>query len=48
VAVASTYNNIGFVHEQLGNFQKALEYYEKSLEINIKSLRGAHVNVAGT
>ncbi len=44
VAVLSTYNNIGLVHEQLGNFQKALEIDEKTLDIDIKSLGWAHVS----
>ncbi len=46
--MASTYNNIGLVHKKLGNFPKALEYYEKSLEIKIECLGGAHVKVAET
>ncbi len=40
VDVARTYGNMGCVEESLGNFQKALEYHEKSLEIKIKSLGG--------
>ncbi len=33
---------------KLGNFQKALEYHEKALEIRIKSLGPHHVAVATT
>ncbi len=42
VDVARTYHdgNMGCVEESLGNFKKALEYHEKSLEIKIKSLGG--------
>ncbi len=36
------------VEQQLGNFQKALECYEMSLEIKIKSLGIHHVDVART
>ena len=36
--VASTYDNIGIVYMRLGNFQKALEYHEKALEIRINHL----------
>jgi tetratricopeptide (TPR) repeat protein len=48
LAVASTFNNIGLVHRQLGNFQKALEYHEKSLEIKILFLGVHHPSVADT
>ncbi len=37
--------NMGIVEESLGNYQKALEYHEKSLEIKIKFLEMHHVNV---
>ncbi len=48
VDVARTNGNMGCVEESLGNFQKAVEYHKKSLEIKIKSLGGAHVYVAQT
>ena len=47
-AVANTYNNIGMVEEKLGNYQKALEYHEKALDIRIKCFGQQHVNVAVT
>ncbi len=33
LSVADTFLNLGAVEEQLGNFQKALDLYEKALEI---------------
>jgi tetratricopeptide (TPR) repeat protein len=36
------------VEQKLGNFQKALELYKKSLEIKIKCLGDSHVSVAMT
>jgi hypothetical protein len=45
---ASTYDSIGIVYMRLGNFQKALEFHEKALEITIKSLGIHHVRSANT
>jgi hypothetical protein len=36
VSVADTCNNLATVELKLGNLQKALEPYEKSLEITMK------------
>jgi len=32
-SIATTYNNIGLVYNNQGDYNKALEYYFKSLEI---------------
>jgi tetratricopeptide (TPR) repeat protein len=39
---------MGIVEERLGNYQKALEYHEKSLEIKIKCVGPLDVIVAAT
>ena len=46
--VADTYVNMGSVEDSRGNFQEALEYFEKALDIYLKSYGRAHVNVAIT
>ena len=41
------WNNLGAVHDQLGKYKEALEYYEKSLGIKLKVLDGRdHRDVA--
>ena len=40
--------NMGSVEGSRGNFQEALEYFEKALEIYLKSYGGAHEAVADT
>jgi tetratricopeptide (TPR) repeat protein len=47
-SVAATYKNMGIVEMELGNFAKALEQYDKALEIELQCYGGGHVNVART
>ena len=44
--VATTYNNIGITWKNKGEYDKALEYYEKSLVIQLKTLGGEQPDVA--
>ena len=37
VQVATSYNNLGVVHEKMGDFEKAKEYQELALSITQKS-----------
>eukprot|EP00282_Hemiselmis_andersenii_P038895 CAMPEP_0169445508 /NCGR_PEP_ID=MMETSP1042-20121227/10477_1 /TAXON_ID=464988 /ORGANISM="Hemiselmis andersenii, Strain CCMP1180" /LENGTH=59 /DNA_ID=CAMNT_0009556909 /DNA_START=15 /DNA_END=190 /DNA_ORIENTATION=+ len=48
VDVAATYNNMGVVHEKLGEYKKALEYYNMALKIRVEKLGHDHVDVATT
>jgi len=41
--IAMGYSHIGGVHNQLGNFDTALEYYTKSMEM-MKAVYGEHTN----
>ena len=44
-----TYNNMGIVFKELGDYEKAFSLPEgTALDIKIKSLGGAHVSVADT
>ena len=38
VQVATSYNNLGVVHEKLGDFEKAKEYHQLPLSIKQKKL----------
>ena len=38
VQVATSYNNLGVVHEKLGDFEKAKEYHQLGLSIKQKKL----------
>ena len=38
VQVATSYNNLGVVHEKLGDFEKAKKYHELALSITQKKL----------
>lgn len=40
-SLASSYNNVGFLYSETGDFKKALEWYHKSLEIN-KEIQDKH------
>jgi len=42
----STYGNIGAIYELLGNYEKALEYYNKTLEIAQKIGNGENESIA--
>jgi tetratricopeptide (TPR) repeat protein len=46
--VASTYGNIGLVYEKQGLYEKALEYYQKDLEITVRVVGHDHLDVAKT
>ena len=40
--MATSYNNIGGVHHNKGEYDKALEHYQKSLAIQLKQLGPEH------
>ena len=40
--VATSYNNIGIVYDAMGDYSKALDYYEKSLRIRLSVLGEEH------
>ena len=44
--LASSYNNIGVVYENLKDYPKALSYYQKAQEIWQKSLPPGHPHIA--
>ena len=44
--VARSYNNIGGVAHKKGEYDKALEYYQKALAIDLKQLGPEHHYVA--
>ena len=44
--MATSYNNLGYVHEQLGDFEKAKEYHELALSIRQKKLGSVNVEEA--
>ncbi|CAF4577189.1 unnamed protein product, partial [Didymodactylos carnosus] len=46
--LATTYNNIGLVHAEKCEYDKALENYESTLEIQLKSLPSNHSSLATT
>ena len=46
--MASTYNNIGLVHHNKGEYDKALEHYKKALAIDLKQLGPEHPDLAST
>ena len=46
VQVATSYNNLGVVHEKLGDFEKAKEYQELALSITQKKPGPENVQVA--
>ena len=41
-STATTYNNTGLVYRDQGDYEKALEYYEKALAIRIIKLGEDH------
>ena len=43
--LVSTYNNIGFIYSEMSNDNKALEYYEKSLETQKKNGKTKDVGI---
>ena len=44
--MATSYNNIGTVHQKKAEYDKALEYFQKSLAIDLKKLGPEHPSVA--
>ena len=44
--VATSYNNIGYVYGNQGNYVQALEYYNKALEIYLSVFGDGHADVA--
>ena len=46
VQVATSYNNLGVVHEKMGDFEKAKEYQELALSITQKKPGPENVQVA--
>ena len=44
--MAISYNNIGGVHDKKGEYDKALEHYQKALAIQLKQLGPEHPSVA--
>ena len=47
-SIGDSYNNIGSVWNDKGEYDKALEYYEKCLKIKLKTLGDEHPDVAST
>jgi tetratricopeptide (TPR) repeat protein len=47
-SVATSYGNIGSTWKTKGEYDKALEYYEKCLAIELKTLGGEHPSVAAS
>ena len=43
---ASAYSNLGLAYESKGDYDKAIEYFQKSLKINLKKLGSEDPNVA--
>ena len=46
VQVATSYNNLGVVHEKLGDFEKAKEYHQLALSITQKKRGPENVQAA--
>ena len=44
--LAISYNNIGLVYDKMGEYSKALSYYEKAQQIWQKSLPPTHPYIA--
>ena len=44
--VAATYNNIANVYDRQGHYERTLEYYQKSLDIQIRVVGYDHPSVA--
>ena len=46
--MAASYSNIGNVYNRQGQYERALEYYQKALEIDIKVSGQEHPDVAAS
>ena len=44
--VAASYNNNGLVYDRQGKYEEALEYHQKSLDIEIRVFGSDHPDVA--
>ena len=44
--VSASYNNMGIVYKKQGHYDKALEYYQKDLDITIRVVGHDHPDVA--
>jgi tetratricopeptide (TPR) repeat protein len=47
-AKAPIYNQLGYIKDELGEYQEAITFYEKSLEIDKKTLPPNHLNLASS
>ena len=48
VEIASVYHSLGYVYDEQGEYTKALEYYNKALEVNENILGANHPNTTTT
>ena len=46
IYVAKSYNNLGAVHQELGELEQAKDYHQRALEIQINVLGAKHIDVA--
>ncbi|CAF4967799.1 unnamed protein product, partial [Rotaria socialis] len=46
--LASSYNNIGFVYDNMGDYSNALSYHQKALNIYEKTLSSNHPDLAAS
>ena len=46
INVATSYNNLGEIHRQLGNLEQAKEFHQRALTIRLEKLGAKHINVA--
>ena len=46
--VAASYNNLGIVYRNLGDFQQAQESHARALDIRLKQLGPEHVDAAAS
>ena len=48
VDVATSYNNLALIYEDLGDFKQAKEYQQSALDIELDKLGSEHVSVAAS
>ena len=46
MTVARRYNNLASIYEKLGDFEQAMEYQQRALDIKLEKLGPEHVDVA--
>ncbi len=44
--VATSYHNLGLIFDSKGNYERSIEFHEKSLKIRLISLGENHLSVA--